>query len=147
MTTKTQFRKGTQPWLPQAKQRKPRVRRCQLCGIVLQPFDADDPEQDSWENGTHDGRHCQFCERMYVRKESTMQFLMWMHNGLPLAESLARGFVAYEAKYNQPANVILCPHEDVEAIGALAGPDIDVQGADNVLIGHMYMRHAEEEVA
>ena len=38
-----------------------REAHCAVCGIVLVPYDANDPEQASWQNGTRDGVHCEYC--------------------------------------------------------------------------------------
>ena len=38
-----------------------REAHCAVCGIVLVPYDANDPEQASWQNGTQDGVHCEYC--------------------------------------------------------------------------------------
>lgn len=34
---------------------------CAICGILLVPYDPDDREQASWQNGTRDGVHCEYC--------------------------------------------------------------------------------------
>ena len=34
---------------------------CRSCGIELEPYDPDDPEQASWQNGTTDGLYCTYC--------------------------------------------------------------------------------------
>ena len=35
--------------------------QCAICGILLVPYDPDDREQASWQNGTRDGVHCEYC--------------------------------------------------------------------------------------
>ena len=35
---------------------------CAVCGILLEPYDASNIEQQSWQNGTRDGLHCTGCE-------------------------------------------------------------------------------------
>lgn len=37
------------------------VARCIECGILLEPYDPNDAEQQSWQNGTKDGVHCTAC--------------------------------------------------------------------------------------
>ena len=64
ITKKTVYRQGAQPWLgkPGATPRK-RRKHCRRCGILLVPYDPEDWEQDTWENGTLDGIHCTRCAR------------------------------------------------------------------------------------
>ena len=35
--------------------------RCAICSILLVPYDPDDREQASWQNGTRDGVQCEYC--------------------------------------------------------------------------------------
>ena len=46
-------------WVQRAKDTKP---TCETCGIVLEPYDPANIEQQSWQNGTRDGLHCTKCE-------------------------------------------------------------------------------------
>ena len=53
---------------PSSSRREATLRRyrrkqpqCAICGILLVPYDPDDREQASWQNGTRDGVHCEYC--------------------------------------------------------------------------------------
>lgn len=39
-----------------------RGRKCAACEILIEPYNAEDEEQQAWGNGTRDGVHCIVCE-------------------------------------------------------------------------------------
>lgn len=45
-----------------AKRRQVVTGHCQVCDILLVPYDAGCAEQRHWQNGTRDGVVCTFCE-------------------------------------------------------------------------------------
>ena len=42
-----------------------REAHCAICSILLVPYDPDDREQASWQNGTRDGKHCEWCRKRF----------------------------------------------------------------------------------
>ena len=45
-----------------AQRDKSTAQTCESCGIILEPYDPANIEQQSWQNGTRDGEHCTRCE-------------------------------------------------------------------------------------